>query len=151
VGEIRDDQYLIVNSLGKVNGWVSGSDILGRITEIIEPEPRPAIPEMLIQLESAYRRLVEREQPSREEAQRLLAVVDDLRWYASRIGAELWRKQPRSNKWSFEQNLWYFTKQARNAEVPETAEPVCYFIDRGKACVGLAAEILSLFEYGASY
>ena len=32
VGEIQADRFLIINSLGKVNGWVSGADILGRIT-----------------------------------------------------------------------------------------------------------------------
>ena len=42
VGEIQGDQFLIVNSLGKVNGWVSAKDILGRITNIIEPDPTRA-------------------------------------------------------------------------------------------------------------
>jgi hypothetical protein len=54
VGEIQDDQYLIVNSLGKVNGWVPAKDILGRATKIIEPEPRPSVPVMLDQLQAAY-------------------------------------------------------------------------------------------------
>lgn len=34
VREIKGDQFLIVNSLGKINGWVPGNDILGRVTEI---------------------------------------------------------------------------------------------------------------------
>lgn len=55
VGEIQGDQFLIINSLGKVNGWVNGKDILGRITSAIEPEPRPDVPVMLKQLSEAYR------------------------------------------------------------------------------------------------
>jgi hypothetical protein len=34
---------------------------------------------------------------------------------------------------------------------PEGVDEVIYFIDRGKTCVGLGAEILALFEYGQSY
>jgi hypothetical protein len=51
VGEIEGEQFLIVNSLGKLNGWVSAKEILGRITNIIEPEPRPSVEIMLEQLE----------------------------------------------------------------------------------------------------
>jgi hypothetical protein len=151
VSEIQGNQFLIVNSLGKVNGWVSGSDILGRVTQIIEPEPRPELPEMLEQLETAYRGWIEREQPAEDEARRLLSIVDDLRWYAGRIGAQRCYQQPRANKWSFEQNLWYFTKQARDDSAASAASPVHYLIDRGKTCVGLAAEIFALFEYGTPY
>ena len=53
---------------------------------------------------------------------------------------------PRSNKWSFEQNLWHLTKQVRDGAAP-VAERVLYFIDQGKQVVGLAAEIFELFEY----
>ena len=49
VGDIQGDQFLIVNSLGKVNGWVGPKEILGRITKIVEPEPRPDVPYMLEQ------------------------------------------------------------------------------------------------------
>ncbi|HEY4714576.1 MAG TPA: hypothetical protein VIH30_10110, partial [Aquirhabdus sp.] len=110
VGEIKDDQFLIVNSLGKVNGWVSANDVLGRITNISEPEPRPGVPIMLEELGTAYHVLIQLEQTPSDEAQRLLAIVDDLRWYANRIGTERWNRMPRSNKWSFEQNLWRLTK-----------------------------------------
>ena len=113
VGDIQGDQYLIVNSLGKVNGWVPARDILGRITEIIEPELRPGVPVMLEQLEAAYRQLIRLEQPAEDEAQRLLGVADDLRWYAERIGTERWDEMPRSNQWSFAQNLWRLTRQAK--------------------------------------
>jgi hypothetical protein len=151
VQEIQGDQFLIVNSVGKINGWVSGSDILGRVTQIVDPTPRPAIPGMLDQLETAYQNLIKNTHAEKQDEQRLLSIVDDLRWYANRLGTERCYRQPRSNKWSFEQNLWYFTKQAQS-EPPSTAtNPLCYYIDRGKECVGLAAEILSLFEYGESY
>jgi hypothetical protein len=147
VGEIQGDQFLIINSLGKVNGWVKGSDILGRITAIIEPEPRPDVPAMLEQLSEAYHALVQLEQATGDETQRLDAIVDDLRWYAGRIGPERWDSMPRSNKWSFAQNLWRLTKQARKMSSP-APHRVAYFIDYGKVCVGLAGEIFIFFEYG---
>jgi hypothetical protein len=146
VGDIQGDQYLIVNSLGKVNGWVPANDILGRVTKIIEPEPRPSVPVMLEQLESAYNQLISYEQPAKGEAQRLLGIVDDLHWYADRIGSERWDEMPRSNKWSFQQNLWRLAKQAKRATAP-VPDRICYFVDQGKACVGLASEIFALFEY----
>ncbi len=151
VQEIQWDQFLIVNSLGKINGWVKGSDILGRVTQVIDPEPQPGMNVMLGQLETAYHQLIEQTHPKEDEAHRLLSVTDDLRWYAGRIGAERWDKIPRSNKWSFEQNVWYFTRQARDAIESAQSPSIRYLIDRGKACVGLAAEILALFEYGESY
>ena len=43
VGAIQGDRFLIVNSLGKENGWVDGKDILGRVTNIVDPEPRPEV------------------------------------------------------------------------------------------------------------
>jgi hypothetical protein len=146
VGEIQGEQYLIINSLGKVNGWVSAKEILGRITKIIEPEPRPSIPDMFEQLELAYQNLIHLDQPSETEIQRLQGIIDDLRWYAERIGDERWYEMPRSNKWSFEQNLWRLTKQAKQAVAP-VPNRVFYFIDCGKECVGLASEIFALFEY----
>jgi hypothetical protein len=146
VGDIQGDQFLIVNSLGKVNGWVNGKDILGRITNIIEPEPRPSVPIMLEQLSEAYRTLIQLEQPADDDVQRLLTIIDDLRWYADRIGIERWDRMPRSNKWSFEQHLWRLTKEAKKAESP-ASNRVRYFIDCGKECVGMASEIFALFEY----
>jgi hypothetical protein len=147
VSEIQGDQYLIVNSLGKVNGWVSGRDILGRITSIVEPEPRPAVPVMLEQLDEAYRSIIQLEQATADDTQRFGEIVDDLRWYAGRIGSERWDQMPRSNKWSFAQNLWRLTKQAKKMSSPAPGR-IHYFIDSGKICVGLAGEIFALFEYG---
>ena len=149
VGEIQGDRYLIVNSLGKVNGWVSAREILGRITNIVEPEPRPSVPAMLNQLEAAYHNLISLEHASEADAQRLSAIVDDLRWYADRIGMERCSILPKDNKWSFEQNLWSLTKQAKAAIAPVPSS-IRYFIDRGKKCVGLASEIFALFEYSDS-
>ena len=150
VQEIQGDQYLIVNSLGKINGWVPGSDLVGRVTKIVDPAPRPSIPEMLNQMEAAYRRLIEQQHATEMDARRLLAIVADLRWYAQRLGEERLDVMPRSNKWSFAQNLWYFSQQAQNP-APDGVDPLSYFTDRGKTLVGLAAEILALFEYGNSY
>jgi hypothetical protein len=101
---------------------------------------------MLKQLEAAYRNLIQLEQPGDVETQRLLAIVNDLRWYADRIGPTRWNQMPRSNIWSFEQNLWRLTKQAKKATAP-VPNRLGYFIDCGKQCVGLASEIFALFEY----
>lgn len=145
VGDIQDGQFLIVNSLGKINGWVAAPDILGRVTKIIEPEPRPTVETMLEQLETAYRILITSENTLPDEAQRLLTIIDDLRWYAARIGSERWYTMPRSNKWSFEQNLWRLIKQARE-DVAPGPKRLYTLIDTGKQAVGLASEIVTLFE-----
>ena len=139
VQEIQGDRFLIANSVGKINGWVNGGDILGRVTRIVDPEPRPSMTVMLAQLEVAYRQLIEREQPAEADARRLLSIVEDMRWYADRIGAERWDKQPQQNKWSFTQNLWHLTKLAPSAAASTSPRPMGYWIDRGKECVGLAA------------
>jgi hypothetical protein len=147
VGEINGDQYLIVNSLGKVNGWVTEKEILGKVTKIVEPEPRPGVPVMLEQLFATYTAIIQLDQATQEDTNRLYSIVEDLRWYAQRIGVERWNKMPRSNKWSFEQNLAYFLKEARKSVAPVT-DRIHFFMDRGKQCVGLASEIFILLEYG---
>jgi len=146
VEEIQDEQYLIVNSLGKVNGWVSAKEILGRITKIVEPEPVPSVSEMMDQLELAYHSIIAQDNVNKIEEEQLISIVNDLRWYAERIGEERINVMPRSNIWSFEQNLWRLTKQAKKGESP-VSNRVYYFIDLGKKSVGLASEIVSLFEY----
>ena len=146
VGEIKDGRYLIVNSLGGENGWVGAEDIVGRITKVVEPEPRPEVDAMLELLETSYKNLISLDKPSEYEAGRLYSIVKDLRWYAGRIGAERLDEMPRSNKWSFAQNLWHITKEARDGIAP-VPERILYFIDQGKQVVGLAAEIINLFEY----
>ncbi len=148
VGEIADGQYLIVNSLGKVNGWVGPQEILGRITQVIEPEPRPDVPELLEQLALAYQDLVQGVEAGGNDANRLHGIVDDLRWYAERIGAERWDVMPRSNQWSFHQNLWRLTRQAHQAREMQP-NPLHSVIDQGKICVGLAGEIVASFETSA--
>ena len=148
VGDIQGDRYLIVNSLGKENGWVAAKDILGRVTQIVEPEPRPTVPVMLDRLDAAYDDLLKAGHPIGDDAQRLLGIVEDLFWYADRIGAARWYEMPRSNKWSFEQNLWRLTRQAEKGVAP-VPDRIHYFIDCGKECVGLVSEIYALFEYRA--
>src|SRR5262245_5680449 len=143
VGDIQGGRFLIVNSLGKINGWVEIRDILGKITEIVEPEPRPNVPSMLEELRMAYDKLAQLGQSVDEDAKRLFSIADDLLWYADRIGAERWDKTPRSNKWSFEQNLWRLTRQAKKGFTPELHH-IHSFIDSGKQCVGLASELLML-------
>lgn len=145
IGEIRNDQYLIVNSLGKANGWVGKGEIMGKITEIIEPEPRPDVPILLEQLEGSYLDLIEQEQLDFHEGQRLLFIVEDLRWYSNRIGAERWDIMPRDNLWSFHQNLWRLARQVEKS-LERDEHDVDRLIDNGKRCVGLAGEIVQLFN-----
>jgi hypothetical protein len=148
VGDIESDRYLIVNGLGKENGWVSAEDILGRVTKIVEPEPRPTVPVMLDRLEAAYDSILKAGQPVGDDKQRLLSIIDDLYWYADRIGVARWYEMLRDNKWSFEQNLWRLTRQAERGLAP-VPDRIRYFIDCGKECVGLVSEIYALFEYHA--
>ena len=35
VKEIRGGEFLIGNNIGKINGWVPGSDIVGRVVEVV--------------------------------------------------------------------------------------------------------------------
>ncbi len=150
VGEVQDDQFLIINSLGDVNGWVHGRDILGVVTEIIEPEPRPGVPEMLLQLQRAYQELATQAEYAEEDILRLHSVVDDLRWYATRVGAERWQTLPRLNQWSFEQHLWHLTREAEEAARSERPDQIDRFIHHGKQHVGFVAEVMILLEQGES-
>ena len=149
VGEIQGDQFLIVNSLGKVNGWVGLDAILGRITRIVDPPPLPDQEQMFEMLEVAYLALAEGLQPADRQRQRLLSVADDLRWYARRLGAERWTAWPRANKASLRWHVWHLTCQAQEAAraLEKQPESFDYFIDHGKEHVGCAAEIYALFEY----
>jgi hypothetical protein len=147
VQEIQGDQFLIVNSLGKINGRVKGSEILGRVTHSVEPEPPPGVPVMLDQLEAAYRTLAARLQSTDDENRCFLATVDDLRWYADRISSERWSKLPQLNKWSFDQHVWHLTKEAKRAAASDSLRSIDYYINHGKEHVGMVAEIFALFEY----
>lgn len=150
VGEIQGEQFLIVNSLGKVNGWVGLDAILGRVSKVVAPPPIPDQEQMFAMLEAAYLALAERWQPDERQRQRLLSVVDDLRWYAGRLGAERWAAWPRANKNSLRWHVWRLTRQAQEAAhsaLESQPGGFDYFIDHGKEHVGCAAEIYALFEY----
>jgi hypothetical protein len=147
VQEIQGNQFLIANSIGKINGWVKGCDILGRVTNSVEPEPAPSVPVMLDQLEAAYRTLAARLQSAGDENSHLLSTVDDLRWYADRISSERWSKLPQLNKWSFDQHLWHLTKEAKRAAASDSPRSIDFYINHGKEHLGLIAEILALFDY----
>jgi hypothetical protein len=147
VGEIQGDQFLIVNSVGKVNGWVHGNDLLGRVTHMTEPEWHPSVSEMLDQLESAYHHYVEHKQFAENDIVRLLSIVDDLRWYAEKIGSERWESLSQaSNQWSFEQHVWHLLKHARSAADAGWSKSIIRFINHGKEHIGEVAEILNLLE-----
>ena len=146
VGEINGDQFLIVNSLGKENGWVKGNAILGRVTESSEPEPQPEVSEMINQLDTAYRKLTERAELSEVDVQRLYSIVEDMRWYAAVLGVERWQRLPKLNRWSFAQHLWHLTRQAKEAVTTEAFKSVHHLIHHGKEHVGQVAETMALFE-----
>jgi hypothetical protein len=147
VQEIQGDQFLIVNSVGKINGWVKASEILGRVTHSVEPEPPPSVPGMLDQLEATYRALMARAQSTENERDCLLSTVGDLRWYADHLGSERWSKLPQLNKWSFDQHVWHLTKEAKHAASSDSLRSIDFYINHGKEHVGLVAEGFALFEY----
>ena len=151
VGEIQDDQFLIVNSVGKVNGWVPGNDILGRVTHMTEPELHPSVLEMLGQLESIYHAFVAAKQFAQEDIVRLLSIVDDLRWCAERLGPQKWESLSQSSsQWSFEQHVWHLLKHARSAADAGWSESIIHLIIHGKEHIGKVAEILNLLEIDES-
>jgi hypothetical protein len=39
VKEIRGDQFLIGNNIGKINGWVAASDIRGKVIAVGDAQP----------------------------------------------------------------------------------------------------------------
>ena len=108
---------------------------------------RPDTPAMLDQLEAAYQTLLSRAQPAEADRARLLGVLDDLRWYAERLGASRWETPPRPGRWSFAENLWHIAEQAMTEAIAPAPHSIIYFIDHGKEHVGQAAEIFALFEY----
>jgi hypothetical protein len=111
-------------------------------------KPRhPTVPDMLVQLERAYCSLLMQHQPPTLDTQRLLAVLEDFRWYSERLGANRWEHAPRPGRWSFAENLWHVAEQAIAAAGRPAAEPLRYFIDHGKEHVGQAAELLAIFSY----
>jgi hypothetical protein len=148
VADIQDERLLIVNSLGKENGWVSGKDILGRVTDIVEPEPRPEVPIMLDRLGAAYDILTATALAGEEAKNHFNSILTAMRWYAARIGQERWGIQPRQNRWTYEQRLWHLLRQVKTATFSHSRSPIAYFIARGQECVGQVAEIYILFEYG---
>ena len=108
---------------------------------------RPDTPTMLDQLEAAYQALLSRAQPAEADRARLLGVLDDLRWYAERLGAPRWETPPRPGRWRFAENLWHIVEQAIEEAAAPSPRAIIYFVDHGKEHVGQAAEIFALFEY----
>jgi hypothetical protein len=113
------------------------------MTELTDPN----VPTMLAQLEGAYRRLLALHPAAEADAQRLMIVLEDLRWYAERLGAQRWEHAPRPGRWSFAENLWHIAEQAIAAAEQPAGEPLRYFVDHGKEHVGQAAELLAIYSY----
>jgi hypothetical protein len=145
VHEIKGDQFLIANSLGKINGWVHGSAIVGKVTQIIEPEPRPDQPEILRRLDDAYNELAARCNASLEDRDRLKAIVHDLGWYGKRIHPAKHDVLPKLNMWSYMQILWHLMKQAEQAVGAASTNILYQQIDYGKKHVGKVVEIVEVF------
>jgi hypothetical protein len=45
IREIRNNEFLIGNNIGKTNGWVSGEDIRGRVINVIHDAPESTMPD----------------------------------------------------------------------------------------------------------
>ncbi len=137
VQEAQGEQFLIANSLGKINGWVS---------RILEPEPLPSVPEMLEQLQAAFQRLVELAKCDEATTGRLYSVFKDMQWYAQRLGEERWTQFPRQNQYSFRWHLWHITRLARELEKSPTAAAILTLIDHSKWHTGCVSELMAAFE-----
>lgn len=146
VHEIKDERFLIVNSLGKINGWVDGSALIAKVTDVVEPEPRPKQAEILKRLERAYGKLAENSGASSEDTSRLQSVVDDMRWYGTKIPLEKHDMLPKSNMWSYLQVLWHITKQAEKAASESSMAVLHHQIDYGKKHVGEVVEVFELLR-----
>jgi hypothetical protein len=105
------------------------------------------VPELLQQLEQAYRQIMLRQSSGDMDAQRLLTVLADFGWYAERLGSARWEQPPRPGRWSFADNLWHIAEQAIAAARQSDDTPLRYFVDHGKEHVGQAAEILAIMSY----
>lgn len=99
---------------------------------------------MLNRLVAAYQKLAEAS--SEVDGQRLYAVLEDLRWYAERLRPDRWDKLPKQNIWSFEQIVWYLTRQAEKVVAEQQQQQILRLIDQGKEHVGYIAEGLTLLE-----
>src|SRR2546423_1783578 len=113
----------------------------------MSPTNRPSAPEMLRQLEQAYRHLLAQQPANDADAQRLLGVLADFQWYSERLGSERWEHAPRPGRWSFADNLWHIAEQAIAATQQPADQSLRYFIDHGKEHVGQAAEIIAIIAY----
>ena len=139
VGDKQDDEFLIINSLGKENGWTHGSNIIGRVTESIEPEPPPSVPDMLDQLAAAYETIIAGMKLSKNDAERVRSVAADMRWYADLLGVEQWLALPSLNEWSFSQHLWHLLKEAQRMVAVDMAVSPHRLIHHAKEHMGLIA------------
>jgi hypothetical protein len=108
---------------------------------------RPSVPDMLLQLDQAYRQLALQQPAGDADAQRLLTVLADFQWYAERLGGRRWEQPPRPGRWSLADNLWHIAAQAIEAARQPDDTPLRYFVDHGKEHVGQAAEILAIMSY----
>lgn len=150
IGDIRDGQFLIINSLGKENGWVTVDAIFGYVIKTIEPERHLSVSAMLDRLELAYHQCIERTKSPEDAGARLLSIVADLRWYSKQISSAHWQQLPRLNLWSFEQHLWHLMKGAQEAAAHGTVETVHRLLNDGKEHVGAVAAISALWDVKAN-
>lgn len=146
VQEIQHQKCLIVNSLGKINGWVPVEEIIGRASQIIDPPKRPSVPQMLDKIQRRYSDLIEKLEPEVANAERLLSIAGDLRWYADAIGADRWTALARGNLWSYESTLWHLSKELEADLAANELKSTAYYINHGKEHIGQLAIALRLFE-----
>jgi hypothetical protein len=73
-------------------------------------------------------------------------VLEDMQWYANRIGPGRWAQYPRQNKYSFRWHLWHITEQAKEVEQSPMAASILTLIDHSKWHTGCVSEQVALFE-----
>lgn len=146
VHEVENGRFLIANSLGKINGWVDGKALIARVTKVVDSEPRPEQEVILERLEKAYSELARNSGATPEDIDRLQSIVDDMRWYSTRISWEKRDIMPKSNMWSYSQILWHITKQAEKVVSSTSTAVLHQQIDYGKKHVGEVSEMLELLR-----
>jgi hypothetical protein len=97
-------------------------------------------------VQAAFQKLAERAQVDEPTTRRLFSVLEDLQWYAGRIGEQRWSDYPRQNKYSFRWHLWHITMQAEELTGSPATGSILALIDHSKWHTGYVAELLALFE-----
>jgi hypothetical protein len=138
VRTVRGDQLLIINSMGKENGWAPARDVLGKVTRIENPPiPRPPVPEMLTQFDETCRQICDHAAPDLPPV--LHGIAADFGWYSAQVGEARWEILPNDRAWSFASHLWHILKHAQAATSDPQPERILQFIHHARWHIGMLA------------